>query len=152
MSYKSIIIFTLAILFIACNNKYSVEITETYSDGSKQKELYYKISGKNRELIKEIKYYENSQKKYIGHFKDDAKDGKWTFWYEDGKIWSEGYFTKGLRTGESKVYHENGEIFFLGKYQEGKKHSKWIFYDDKGSLENEVIYDKGIIISQSVKD
>ena len=40
--------------------------------------------------------YENGQIESKGKVKDDKKDGKWTWWYETGKIIFEKIFKEGI--------------------------------------------------------
>jgi len=143
------VLLLLSIMLSGCKNKLKREVVETFEDGSPKKESFYTLQAKNKEVIKEIQYYENGQKKYVGFFKKGKKDGMWTFWFENGKKWSEGYFLEGLRTGEASEYYENGKIFYKGEYLEGQKHGKWEFYNDQGNKVNEVIFENGKIIKQS---
>ena len=151
MAYKIFIIALFLSVLASCNSKQTIEITDQYENGSVKKEVYYNNSESAKSVIKEIEYYEGGEKKYVGNFKNNKKDGKWTFWFQDGKMWSEGYFTKGLRSGESKVYYENGELFFIGEYINGKKVNTWTFYDEKGNIKNIVTYENGKIVSQKDK-
>jgi len=145
--HKTIVLIFLSTLFLltSCNSSgLKKEIVETYKNGNPKKEQFFSLSKKHKkEVIKEVGYYPNGQKKYVGFFKDGKKDGKWIFWFENGNKWSEGYLNKGIRTGDAKVYHENGKLFFTGKYVNGKKDGKWTFYDDNGKKVNEIIFKNG---------
>ncbi|MDA3890392.1 MAG: hypothetical protein PF517_01880 [Salinivirgaceae bacterium] len=138
----------LLLLNIACNNQLKKDIVEIYDDGSPKKESFYKLTGDKKEVIKEIQFYENGQKEYVGHFIKGKKDGKWTYWNINGKKKSEGYFIKGIRTGEAQVFHENGKIFYKGEYIDGQKNGVWIFYNKQGKKVNEVTFKMGTIIIQ----
>ena len=132
-----------------CNSNLKKEVIEKFDDGSPKKESFYTLTEKNRRVVKEIQYYESGQKKYIGHFKNGKKDGKWVFWFENGNKWSEGYFIEGLRTSKAFVYHENGNIFYKGEYLAGKKDGNWTFYNIDGEKVNVVTFDNGVIVSQT---
>jgi len=145
------VLLVMSLLLVACKNKLKREVVETFDDGSPKKESYYTLKAENKEVIKEIQYYENGQKKYVGYFKKGKKDGMWIFWFENGKKSSEGYFLEGLRTGAASVFHENGRIFYKGEYLEGQKNGKWEFYNEEGHKINEVTFENGRITKQSNK-
>jgi antitoxin component YwqK of YwqJK toxin-antitoxin module len=90
-----------------------------------------------------------------------TKDGKWTYWFEDGKIQMEENYDKGVMTGVWKSWYENGqlesEINFNAKksvtyFQNGAKNSEgdmlsgmihsgnWIGYYENGKKNYEGSY------------
>jgi len=84
----------LLISLSACTNK-SIEIIEqTYPDGTPKTVRYYKSESKEV-LLKEILYYEDGQKKMEGAYKKDERDGLWSYWDPDGKLWSQGVYKDG---------------------------------------------------------
>jgi antitoxin component YwqK of YwqJK toxin-antitoxin module len=131
----------LSVMF-ACKEKVEEVVDAKYPDGSKKMVHYYKEEGKTKILVKEIKYYENHQKQYVGELNNQIRDGKWTFWRRDGKLWSEGEFKNGKRNGKGTVYHENGKIFYECEYKDDERCGIWRFYDDKGKFIKEINYDE----------
>lgn len=127
-------------LLVSCTHETVEDIAETYPDGSPKIVRYYLDDGKSRTLTREITYYRNHQKYMEGEFKNNQRHGKWTSWYKNGNIWSEGYFTDGKDDGSRVVYHENGKKFYEGKYKDGKKTGKWKFWDEEGRLTKETDY------------
>lgn len=151
-----IFFFALAIQLSAQN-----KVIKTYENGTTY------IEGNTVEGI----YNENDE--YINGVSDSPiqlgekvllKDGKWTFYYENGNIQAVTYFEKGKRTGTWKSYHTNKQVsseenydtgeavYYLSngkKFQEGKitklglKHGKWKFWDEKGNL-IEKTYNNGL--------
>ena len=96
--------------------------------------------------------------------KNCVKDGKWTMWYENGKIYAEQFYKNGLSVGVWKnynpdgstsdivdfekgtavYYHKNGQIQSQGKItnqlaQEGK----WTLYYENGQINAEGNYVNG---------
>jgi len=140
---KRIAFFLIIVLisFTACRGKLHKQIKETYPDGSPKTELYFRGDGASQKLVKEIKYYQNHQKQDEGEYKDSLRDGKWTYWREDGKLWSEGYFKKDLREGKGTVYYEDGKKFYECEYKNGARCGTWRFWDENGKLKNTVDYD-----------
>ncbi|HOT88789.1 MAG TPA: hypothetical protein PL028_04550, partial [Bacteroidales bacterium] len=47
-------------------------------------------------------------KKSEGTFKDSLKDGKWTYWYENGNKLSEGEYILNNKTGHWTYWYSNG--------------------------------------------
>ena len=59
-----------------------------------------------------------------------------TFFHENGKIASEGFFKKGLPDGIWNSYNTNGILISTGKKINGMSDSVWTFYSNKGELKN----------------
>jgi antitoxin component YwqK of YwqJK toxin-antitoxin module len=142
MKKIAVLLFFPALLLISCKGKTVEEITEKYPDGTPKIVRYYQVDGQVKEMTKEIRYYPNHNKFYEGEFKNNRKDGKWTVWYQNGNVWSDGFFSKGLDDGQRIGYYENGGKHFAGKYNNGKMVGTWQFWDEKGALVRELDYDK----------
>lgn len=92
------------------------------------------------------------------------RDGKWTYWYEDGKISAEEHYQEGVQIGVWKSWYNNGQLsseldfkdfkatywFTNGKKQsEGKmyagfvKDGKWTAWHENGTLNFEGTYKMG---------
>ena len=139
---KKIVFFiTCIILFSACNKSEKV-VEETYADGSPKVEKYYKGEGTERDMVKEVTYYENKQKQMEGEFKDNKRNGAWVYYYKNGNKWSEGSFVDGLDDSKRTVYFENGKKRYEGNYAKGVQKGIWKFWDENGKLIKEVDYDK----------
>jgi len=63
---------------------------------------------------------------------EDGQDGVWTFWYENGRKISKGFWKMGMRHGLYKSYYENGYKSFEGNFEDGEliKYNCW---DDLGN-------------------
>ena len=129
----------LIIASFACNRAREV-VTESYPDGSKQIVLYYKKSEKLP--FKEIQYYQDGKKKMEGTFKEGKRDGKWFYWYPDGKLWTEGNYEMEIEQGYKVVYHENGQKYYEGNFKDGSRVGVWKFYDTTGALIKQIEYGK----------
>jgi antitoxin component YwqK of YwqJK toxin-antitoxin module len=137
---QNILFFTLLIfIFSSCRFEHKV-VEESYEDGSPKRVCLYKGKGEGRELIKETTYYPNKQAQMEGTFKDNKRDGKWVYWYENGKIWSDGQFVKGKSEGKRTTYFENGKVRYEGFYKEDMRIGKWRFFDENGRMLQEVDY------------
>jgi len=138
---KLVTLLAIVVILSSCHKTTKV-IEETYSDGSPKLERYYEGEGADKEMVKEIKYYDNKQIEMEGEFKDSKRDGYWVAYYKDGTKWSEGYFKNGLDDGKRTVYYENGKKRYEGNYSKGVQAGKWKFWNESGMLEKEVDYDK----------
>lgn len=138
---KRIIFFTALITVIAACNKEKKVVEKTWKDGSPKVEKFYSGNDTSKDLVKEVRYYENKKKQLEGEYKDNKRNGDWVYYFENGNKWSEGAFADGLDEGKRTVYFENGQIRYEGQYQKGKQVGIWKFYSESGKLLKEVDYD-----------
>ena len=135
-------LFIVLVFLVSCAEKLDEVVAETHNDGSTKRVQYFKGEGEDRFLRKDVFYYENGQKRVEGEYnREGKKDGKWTYWYEDGNKWSEGYFKDGLNHKERTTWHETGEMHYTGNYEMGKRVGVWKFYNEDGELVKEIDYD-----------
>ncbi|HRS53202.1 MAG TPA: hypothetical protein P5250_00660 [Bacteroidales bacterium] len=140
--HKILLTFLIIGITVSCKTDIKEIIEEKYPDDSPKLIRFYKEKNGEKEIVKEISFYPNHNKKIEGEYKNNKRHGKWTAWFEDGKIQSEGYFKNGLNHGSRKVYYENGNKRYEGKYENGKYIGKWKFYSPDGNLINEINFDK----------
>jgi antitoxin component YwqK of YwqJK toxin-antitoxin module len=138
------IFFILSIVFLAsCGPRLQEKTIETYPDGKPKRVQYFTPESEGSYLAKEIYFYENGQKKMEGSYnKEKQKHGKWLYWREDGKKWSEGYFFEGKDDGLRQTWHENGKKHYEGRYEKGTRVGVWKFYDETGKMVKDIDYDK----------
>jgi len=138
------LVYLFVIIFLAaCGQKLQERVVESYPDGTPKRVQYYTPELENSYLAKEVFYYENGNKKLIGHYNQDGKKhGKWIYWREDGKKWSEGYFFEGKDDKMRRTWHENGGKHYRGRYDKGTRVGIWRFYDESGRMVKEIDYDK----------
>jgi len=139
MKIRILAFIILSFFMVSCKFEYKV-VEETYPDGSAKRVCVYKGKGEGRELLKETTYYPDKQVQMEGAYKDNKRDGKWTYWHENGKVWSEGFFKNGKSDGKRTTYFENGKIRYEGFYKEETRIGKWSFYDENGRLLQEIDY------------
>ena len=68
------------------------------------------------------------------------RDGKWTFYAENGTELSFTLYDHGKKEGFSLVKYPNGRIHYRGEYQNDEMIGLWSTYDEKGNLINEKDY------------
>ncbi len=72
-----------------------------------------------------------------------VKDGYQKFYYENGKISSEGTMKEGKPDGFWKNYYLNGNLKIAGNRKNFQLDSIWNFYDEKGRVTRSVNYKEG---------
>ena len=102
--------FTLILFFISCGDKVQQELTEQTS----------KETIKEESIIKE--------------------DGKYTNYFESGKIKEEGFITNGKKDGKYTSYFENGQIQHEMNFKDGNIIGKWTSYFENGNVNNKGNY------------
>jgi antitoxin component YwqK of YwqJK toxin-antitoxin module len=68
------------------------------------------------------------------------RDGKWTFYAENGTELSFTLYDHGKKEGFSLVKYPNGRIHYRGEYQNDEMIGLWSTYDEKGNLITEKEY------------
>ena len=138
---KIIYLSGLFIIFASCTHKPFEVVEESYPDQSPKLVKYFKDETK-KVLVKEIYYYQGNRKRMEGSYKNDKRNGKWSYWYENGNMWSQAYYTEGVENGLKTVWHENGQKYYEGTIKDDKPAGVWKFWDDTGKPTKEVNYDK----------
>ncbi len=137
--YRLLILALSLTLLASCNNT-SIK-KDLFEDGSvKSEKTFEKVDGREQ-LVKEVVYHPNGQKYMEGAYKDNLREGKWTSWYEDGTLWSEGEFVAGESQGKTSVFHPNGQLHYEGSFDNGERVGIWTFSDENGIKIKEIDYD-----------
>jgi antitoxin component YwqK of YwqJK toxin-antitoxin module len=105
--------FVLLFALVSCTREDKVT-EEKYADGSAKRICVYRGKGENREMIRETTYYENKQTQMEGTYKNNQRDGKWTYWHMNGKVWAEGTYVRGKAEGKRTTYFDNGKVQYEG--------------------------------------
>ena len=133
----------LLLITASCRGGLEEEIISNWPDGEVQKIYYYAHKGDIREKVLEERYYENGTKEMHGEFVDGDRHGQWTYWYQDGRKWTESLYENDLRVGHTVVWRESGFKNYEGNYSKGKPHGTWTFYDIDGSRVKDVLFEHG---------
>jgi antitoxin component YwqK of YwqJK toxin-antitoxin module len=78
-------------------------------------------------------YYESGKLLSEGELKRSKEHGKWTIYYEDGAVFSTGFYHKGELDSIWHWYNENGTLSRSGKYKRGFEHGPWVSYTEMGN-------------------
>ena len=64
---------------------------------------------------------------------NNANTGEWKYYYESGKLESEGYFVDDMPEGRWVWYYESGELKEEGSFHKGNRVAWWYQYDPDGN-------------------
>lgn len=91
------------------------------------------------------KDFEHGIKRYEGHFKDGQPIGKFTYYYDDGKLQSTVEFINGHAYSHARHYdYDTGNLMADGFYAGQAKDSLWKLYDPQGVHVATERYNKGV--------
>lgn len=125
---------------MSCNVQLEEVIEESYPDGNPKLVKYY--TKKDRSLVKETTYYPNQQKQSEGEIKDEKMDGQWSFWFQNGQIWTTAQYKENIKQGKQTVWHDNGQKYYEGLFKDNERVGIWKFWDSSGVLSKTIDYDK----------
>jgi antitoxin component YwqK of YwqJK toxin-antitoxin module len=77
--------------------------------------------------------------------------GKWYFFYENGKVLETGYYRDGKKSGEWIVYDTLGNIIEVMNYFNGKLDGEYIFYFYNGNVKRKIYYQDGVAEGEYVE-
>jgi antitoxin component YwqK of YwqJK toxin-antitoxin module len=69
-----------------------------------------------------MSWYENGRKAQAGEYRDDLKEGEWTFWSATGALTGRGAFRAGKAHGDWITY-EDGRLTKTTRFHDGKPNS-----------------------------
>ncbi|WP_324028212.1 hypothetical protein QSV08_09855 [Maribacter sp. BPC-D8] len=124
------------------------EWKEYYDNGKLKKILNYSkgiITGRASN------YYENGQLKLIGDYdKYGIKTGKWEFYHYNGMFMRTSIYKngKGYKNGKLTYYKDNGKLDRIEYFADKLKTGEWQYFDANGKLYSTKKYYKGLLISK----
>ena len=135
---KPLLSLTLIAVLFSCKNE-SKEETKKEPEQSQSLKKEEKVLPDSIMQFQQTKY-PNGQVKTEGNMQNGLREGKWVSFYEDGMIWSETFFFKGLKDGATTTWYPNGIKRYTGQYKMEQQTGKWIYYDEKGKIAEEKVY------------
>jgi antitoxin component YwqK of YwqJK toxin-antitoxin module len=132
MKYKLLLIILSAIFIVSCSRN-----EEPKTQKAPKKESLVEI----RDGIFTEYYPGKKQKKFQGEQDENGqRQGKWTFYSQEGLELSITHYEHGIRHGHSIVKYPNGAIHYYGEYDMDKQIGIWKSYDQHGNLTEEKDY------------
>ena len=161
---RLIIKLVIIIIFISCGeNKIIEEVKETFPDGKPKLKIFYIEVRGQKQIVKDQYFYDNGQLYGEVNYKGGTKNGKFSQYFKNGLLESEGIYKNGSRyewttfeyndfkqkvaeenfdqdgdrlSRTSFVYFENGNVRSEEFYIDGAKDIHWTYYLTNGKLES----------------
>ncbi|HTL81465.1 MAG TPA: toxin-antitoxin system YwqK family antitoxin [Bacteroidia bacterium] len=64
-------------------------------------------------------YIPGGQQRFEGNYTNGQPDGKFTYWYDNGRVWQEGKYVYGRKDGDWKYFDEDGLMTLTITYKDG---------------------------------
>ncbi len=88
-------------------------------------------------------YYNNSGTIEIGTYYEGMRIENWKVWFPNGKVAFDMNYDQDLYDGKYTAYWDNGRIKISGKYESGTPIGTWVRYDEEGNPVMTTIYKDG---------
>lgn len=96
-------------------------VVEQYPN-QQDKAVVFTVEGDPEQaIVKEVHYFENGVIQVEGTLKNKERHGLWTFYYDNGKVWSTGEFDMGKSVGIFQIFDPEGQLKIKSYYLAGKK-------------------------------
>lgn len=123
-------ILTLFLLNFSCTNNEEKDPNVLLSNLKVKNNLSY-LDGQPF-TGKAISYHKNKTKFIQQIYKNGVQEGKWTIWYENGKIQKEGFKAQKKADGIYKEWYPNGQLKYFKNYRLDHKEGKWKSWYENG--------------------
>ena len=134
-------ILCIAVVMVLSGWSASKEITyEEFRDGDELVQMQYRGDHIPRNLVKEVRFHANGNRKMVTPMKDQKVDGILQYYYQGGHLKEEVTFVDGLQSGVFKRYDISGVLVFEGMMDNGMKSGQWITWYDEVQKEEERNY------------
>jgi len=80
---------------------------------------------------------------YCSNKEATVKDGKYTEWYDNTKLWMQGQYVNNKKKGFWKIYSDKGYVVLSGNYKNNLRDGIWIEQDSLGRKQTEINYSAG---------
>lgn len=122
---KIIKICAIGILLVACNKH---EVRETKYEDGQPEEMFYVKQTNDGSFARDGEYtywYEDGQAAEKGQYKNGLKTGEWRLWYKNGQLNEIENYLKDSLHGKTERWYLDGEKAFSGEYKSGKAFGEW---------------------------
>ncbi|MCC6252789.1 MAG: hypothetical protein IT238_10040 [Bacteroidia bacterium] len=123
-------IITILLLAMIGNVSFAQVKTTYYPSGKKQSEGVLLNADAS---VLSSDFEKLPKEEQFNKMKNCPKDGKWTMWYEDGKVFSEQYYKNGAFVGIWKTYNTDGSVSNVIDFEKGKAS----YFHPNGKLQSE---------------
>lgn len=96
-------------------------VVESFTNGQDKSVIYIVEGDELGDIVKEVHYFEDGKVQVEGTLKQKKRHGKWTFYHDNGKIWSTGNFDMGKSVGVFEIFNKEGQIKIKSYYENDEK-------------------------------
>ncbi len=129
---------SLLICIILCNLlSFSQNDTINFTDEQNKKQGYWIFTNQQKKLPG----YKPNQKVEEGYFVDNKKEGKWVFYYRNGKKKHILFYQHGVPDGKATFFYKNGSIRETGTWKNNRWVGEYKQYYENGNPKNHFNYD-----------
>lgn len=118
-------------------------LRKTWHDAERQfiKEIYQvKDTTRNIRNGRYTSYYINGNVESQGYFQNNQSTGIWEFFYESGNLKMRGALHNNTNSGHWEFFYENGQKSMEGVMNGRNREGKWSYYYENGSLKETGTY------------
>jgi uncharacterized protein len=127
-----------AVISSTTSRKGNANISFYGADGAKLSQGYYSKDGLAEGRF--TNYYKNGQIASDGSYKNGLQDGKKTFYYANNKLSQEGNYKADKADGYFINYYNNGQVSGEGWYVDDQHQGTFINYDLLGNITSKLYY------------
>ncbi len=91
-----------------------------------------------------IKYYPNGRPAEILMYSNDAKNGTWKQFFQNGTLKLEATYINNKREGDYKLFRPDGTPEMQGRFSNNLMVGEWIYFDEKGKEMLRIKYINGV--------
>ena len=126
------------ICIVLCNLvSFSQNDTINYTDDQNKKQGYWIFTNKQKKLPG----YQPNQKVEEGYYVNNKKDGKWVFYYRNGKKKHILFYQDGIPDGKATFFYKNGTVRETGTWRNNRWVGEYKQYYENGNPKNHFSYD-----------
>ncbi len=96
-------------------------IVNTYANGQERAVVYTVKGDPTEAIVKEVHYFEDGKVQVEGTLKNKQRHGVWTFYHDNGNVWSTGAFDNGKSVGCFHIYEPDGTLKIKSYYENNQK-------------------------------
>lgn len=116
---------------------FSQNDTINFTDDQNKKQGYWIFTNQHKKLPG----YQSNQKVEEGFFVNNKKEGKWVFYYRNGKKKQILFYQNGKPDGKATFYYKNGTIRETGTWRNNRWVGEYKQYYENGNPKNHFNYD-----------
>ncbi|MCH1583253.1 MAG: hypothetical protein L7S63_09055 [Flavobacteriales bacterium] len=116
----------------ACSTEPAPTIVATWPSNDEPKETRLTLG--EGQGVEVQHFHENGRIHIRGVLRNEAREGVWNTYREDGLPWSQVSYAEGVKDGLFRTWHTSGNPHIEGQHTAGAPSGTWRFYGTDGQL------------------